>query len=391
MRFFSKNNSLESKNDRQLWVNVLSKIANPVLTNMASGTLKKNMPVEYVKKDRAKFAHLEAVGRLICGISPWLELGPDNSDEGKLRSHYIALTTRGLVNVCNPQSKDYLIFDEPYQPLVDAAHLAEGLIRSKTQIWNRIESDGQHMILDALKKTRSIEPWINNWVLFPSMIEAFILDITGECDFERLTRGIYLYRDQWYCGDGQYGDGPDFHMDYYNSYVIHPMLTDTLMIMRKYNIEGHEFLDTHLNRLSRYATQLERLISPEGTYPVVGRSMLYRTAVFQALGQACLFEKLPENVSPEQVRCGLTAVIKRQFGDNSNFDKNGWLRFGFNGKQVGVAEDYSNTGSLYLCTTGFLPLGLPENHKFWAGSAKQWTSLKAWMGKDIDSDMYIRE
>lgn len=33
MRFFSKNNSLESKNDRQLWVNVLSKIANPVLTN----------------------------------------------------------------------------------------------------------------------------------------------------------------------------------------------------------------------------------------------------------------------------------------------------------------------------------------------------------------------
>ena len=38
---------------------------------------------------------------------------------------------------------------------------------------------------------------------------------------------------------------------------------------------------------------------------------------------------------------------------------------------------------------GFLPLGLPENHKFWAGSAKQWTSLKAWMGKDIDSDMYI--
>ena len=103
MRFFSKNNSLESKNDRQLWVNVLSKIANPVLTNMASGTLKKNMPVEYVKKDRAKFAHLEAVGRLICGISPWLELGPDNSDEGKLRSHYIDLTTRGLVNVCNPQ------------------------------------------------------------------------------------------------------------------------------------------------------------------------------------------------------------------------------------------------------------------------------------------------
>ena len=81
MKFFSKTNN----DDRQVWVEVLSKIANPVLTNIANETLKKNMPVEYVKKDRAKFAHLEAVGRLICGISPWLELGPDNTVEGKLR------------------------------------------------------------------------------------------------------------------------------------------------------------------------------------------------------------------------------------------------------------------------------------------------------------------
>ena len=161
--------------------------------------------------------------------------------------------------------------------------------------------------------------------------------------------------------------------------------------MQKHNIEGHEFLETHLNRLTRYSTQLERLISPEGTYPVVGRSMLYRTAAFQALGQACLLNRLDKNVTPAQVRCGLTAVIKRQFGDNSNFDKNGWLRFGFNGKQVNIAEDYSNTGSLYLCTTGFLPLGLPENHQFWSAPDKPWTNLKAWRGDDINSDMYFKE
>jgi hypothetical protein len=30
----------------------------------------------------------------------------------------------------------------------------------------------------------------------------------------------------WYKGDGFYGDGPDFHWDYYNSFVIQPMLLE---------------------------------------------------------------------------------------------------------------------------------------------------------------------
>ena len=380
--------------DRTYWITVLTKIADPVLENMSKGELKKNMPVETISgalnPPNTRTTHLEALGRLLVGMAPWLELGPDETEEGRLRSKYIRLMLLSIDNGFNPESPDYLNFVVTRQPLVDAAFFCQGILRAPKQIWGNLSDKTRQNVLNALQQIRKIKPIESNWLLFSAMVEATLLELTGECNMEPVNYAIMRFKD-WYKGDGWYGDGVDLHMDYYNSYVIHPMLTDTLMIMRKYNIEGHEFLDAHLNRLSRYATQLERLISPEGTYPVVGRSMLYRTAVFQALGQACLFEKLPENVSPEQVRCALTAVIKRQFGDNSNFDKNGWLRFGFNGKQVGVAEDYSNTGSLYLCTTGFLPLGLPENHKFWAGSAKQWTSLKAWMGKDIDSDMYIRE
>lgn len=394
LRKYPKNINFDfssGKEERDLWINTIQKIAFPVLSNMANETLKKNMPVEYVKKERAKFAHLEAVGRLICGIAPWLELGSDKSDEGKLREKYINLTINGLKNVVNPESKDYLIFDEPYQPLVDSAHLAEGLLRGKNQIWNNLDSSTQDMLISALKKTRSIKPWVNNWILFPSMIEAFIFDVTGDCDFEKLNYGVNTYMNEWYCGDGHYGDGPSFHFDFYNSYVIHPMLTDILTILKKHNLKGGEFLDVHLKRLSHYSQQLERLISPEGAYPVIGRSMLYRTAVFQALGQASLMDLLPKNIKAPQVRCALTSVIKRQFtNENLNFDKNGWLRFGFNGKQVGIAEEYSNTGSLYLCSTGFLPLGLPPSHNFWSGSFTEWTSLKAWSGKEIKSDMYIK-
>lgn len=379
------------KNDREVWVEILDKISRPVLTNAASETLKKEMPVEYVKQERAKFAHLEAVGRLVCGIAPWLELGPDKSKEGVLRKEFIDMTCRGLENIANPESVDFLIFDEPYQPLVDSAHLAEGLVRGKTQIWDNISSKGQKNIIEALKSTRDIEPWINNWILFPSMIEAFLLEVTGECDKQRLLHGVNVYMNEWYCGDAHYGDGPSFHFDYYNSFVIHPMLTDILAIVDKNDLVDKQFLPAHLHRLRHYAGQLERLISPEGTYPVVGRSMHYRTGIFQALGQACLMDLLPANVRPEQVRSGLTEVFKNQFSSNQNFDSNGWLRFGFNGNQTSIAEDYSNTGSLYLCTTGFLPLGLPDSHSFWSGPYCSWTSKKAWDGEDIDSDMYIRD
>jgi len=39
--------------DRDYWVRLLSRIAEPVLTNLANGTLKQNMPVETISPDPA--------------------------------------------------------------------------------------------------------------------------------------------------------------------------------------------------------------------------------------------------------------------------------------------------------------------------------------------------
>ena len=67
------------------WIDILIKITGPVLINMANGTLKENMSVECVNNKRIKFSYLEAVGRVICGIAPWIELCADDTFEGKLR------------------------------------------------------------------------------------------------------------------------------------------------------------------------------------------------------------------------------------------------------------------------------------------------------------------
>lgn len=374
--------------DRRQWVQTLTKIADPVLTNLASGTLKQNMPFESIG-DRKQFSYLEAVGRLICGMAPWLELGSDSSEEGKLREKYLSLVRKGLKNAVDPSSPDYLEFEKPYQPLVDAAFLAQGLLRARTQIWEKLDKQTQQNLITELKRSRGIKPWNNNWLLFASIVEAALLEFSGECDEERLMHGVIKFRDDWYLGDAIYGDGPKFHQDYYNSFVIHPMLTDILIIMKKHNLPNSDFLEIQMKRHARYAAQLERLISPEGTFPIIGRSIVYRVGAFHALGQAALMHNLSKEVTPAQVRCGLTAVIQKMFSHEDNFDEKGWLTVGFTGKQISMSESYINTGSVYLCSMGFLPLGLPATDEFWSAPFAPWTNLRAWNGVAVAADKAI--
>ncbi|WP_239056755.1 MULTISPECIES: DUF2264 domain-containing protein [unclassified Parabacteroides] len=380
--------------DRAFWVENLVKIADPVLTNLSNNTLKQNMPFESLSKDplRKEVSYLEAVGRLICGIAPWLELGPDQTPEGQLREKYIKLAVKGLKNAVNPSSPDYLTFGNRHtQPLVDAAFLAEGLLRAPKQLWGNMDKEAQEWMITELKRSRTIKPHQNNWLLFASTVEAALLEFTGECDLERMTHGVKRFREDWYKGDAWYGDGKDFHMDYYNSFVIHPMLTDVLICMKKHNIEGADFLDLQLKRHGRFAAQLERFISPEGSYPAVGRSIVYRFGAFHALAQSCLIGSLPSKVKPAQVRCALTAVIKRQMKSPKNFDANGWLTVGFAGNQIHMSESYINTGSVYLCAMGLLPLGLSADHPFWADPYTEWTNLKAWNGIDVGADSALKQ
>jgi len=86
------------------------------------------------------------------------------------------------------------------------------------------------------------------------------------------------------------------------------------------------------------------------------------------------------------VRCALSAVIHRTLDVPETFDENGWLRIGLAGHQSALGETYISTGSLYLCTAAFLPLGLPATNPFWANPAKPWTAQKLWQGQNLPAD-----
>lgn len=370
--------------DREYWIDVLTQIADPVLINMSQGKLKATMPVETISGEpepsNARTTHLEALGRLLSGMAPWLELGRDETTEGQLRGKYIDLMIKSIEHGFDPQSPDYLNFEVTRQPLVDAAFFCEGLLRAPTQIWGNLSDKTRNDILIAMNKIRKIQPIESNWLLFSATVEVAMLEFMGDWNPAPVDYALLRFK-EWYKGDAWYGDGVNFHMDYYNSYVIHPMIMDILLVMQKQNKGEKVFFEQETARFTRFAEQQERFISPDGSYPVFGRSIAYRFGAFHQLSQAALLGLLPASVTKAQVRCGLTAVIKKHMSVAGNFDENGWLTLGFCGHQPEIAERYISTGSLYLCTTVFLALGLPSTDEFWSAPYAEWTGKRIWSGQ----------
>lgn len=81
-------------------------------------------------------------------------------------------------------------------------------------------------------------------------------------------------------GDGWYSDGVKFHFDHYNGFVIQPMLVTVLRVNVAKGRRTQAELDLAYKRMQRYASFQERFISPEGTFPVFGRSSTYRVGAF---------------------------------------------------------------------------------------------------------------
>ena len=377
--------------DRAAWVRLAQKLAHPVLTALAERRLKATMPVESSpkSKDRPSVTHLEALGRLLCGLAPWFELGADATPEGAERARLAALARTAIDSATDPKSPDFLNFSKGAQPLVDAAFLAQAMLRAPTELWKKLPAPVQQNVIAALKSSRPIKPGENNWKLFATTVEVFLQVAGAGRDEARLLEGITKHA-AWYVGDGMYGDGPEFHWDYYNAFVIQPMLYEALEVVGDETPELKTFRGKVRERLTRFAAIQERLITPDGTYPVIGRSLAYRCGAFQGLALAALARRLPADVSPAQARVALTAVIRRTLEAPGTFDASGWLRIGVSGSQPGLGETYISTGSLYLCSAAFLPLGLPASDPFWSTPAAKTTWQKVWSGEDLPADHALK-
>ena len=370
---------------KDYWIKCLLRITLPVLENCASGMLRSKMPLNAVDEHRAKkYAHLEALGRTVLGVSAWVEKIENDTKEETKKEVIRQLVRKSIENSVNIESNDYLNWDEGDQPLVDAAFLALGILQSKTQIWEKLSHETQKKLLIELKKTRRIAPWRSNWILFSAMIEVFVYVMEGE---EYCVKSVIDYAmtqfEQWYIGDGFYKDGDSFHYDYYESIVIHPFILEIVKWIPWYNEEKY------IDRSLRYSKLLINMIGKDGTYPLVGRSICYRGGVFHLLakiayeGYCNKKNKSCISVSYDEIRTSLMAVLNKYMSCDI-FDEEGWLKVGIVGEQTELAEEYINTGSLYMIASMFLVLGC-EN-EFWQGEKTYGLTHTIWNGGKAQRD-----
>ena len=382
----------QMQSDRQYWCSLAYRMAQPVLKNMAKGELQKNMQTEFspsFDNRNRKVLYMECFGRLMAGIAPWLALPDDDTAEGLQRKQLREWALQAYRNAVDTNNPDYLCWGIGGQNLVDAAYIAESFLRAYDTLWMLLDNQTKQRYLTEFRKLRKIDPPYTNWLLFSSTIESFMAKAKGEYDQYRVNSACRKM-EEWYVGDGWYADGPSFSFDYYSSYVFHPMYLETLqaMIDAKANtrLDYQKYYNRALKRCQKYAIVLERFISPDGTFPVFGRSIPYRLAAMQPLALMAWYQTLPKELTNGQVRAALTKVMHRMFDSQQNFNEGGFLTIGFCGNQPNIADWYTNNGSLYMTTLAFMPLGLPANHPFWTDAAQPWTQVKAWNGEAFPKD-----
>lgn len=383
--------------NRVLQLTHLLSLSTPLLTAAAEDRLRACLRIEQhpaaanSPQPRDLYSGFEGVGRLLSGIAPWLEATHADPAESTEQQRCQALAHAAIDHQTNPASRDYGSFEalafHRSQTLVDAAFLAHALLRAPQALAAALPERVRGQVLPLFLLTRRICPVHSNWILFSAMVEAGIQLLGGEADVVRVEYALRQF-EQWYVGDGLYADGPSFAMDYYNSYVIHPMLLDVANAFP--SLSSPEQRQVYLNRSQRYAEILERMIAPDGSFVPVGRSIAYRAGAFQLLAQLALQRSLPESLPPAQIRCALGAAIGRTL-TAASYRNDGFLRIGLCGSQPQLGETYISTGSLYLCATAFLPLGLPAQDEFWQAADAPWTQQRIWNGDDFLADHKLDE
>jgi len=379
--------------DRKDWVALACRTAEPVLLALKQRRLKQSMPVETLDKansSRREYTHLEALGRLLTGLAPWLEVEPEEEAERRQWKKIGDLARAAIDAGTDPHSADWMNFKQGGQPVVDAAFLSLAILRAPHALWAGLEERVQRNVIRALESTRDILPGYSNWLLFSATVEAALCKAGVWWDRMRVDYALRTVN-SWYRGDSMYSDGPIFHFDYYNGIVIHPMLLGITDAVAEHEPEWRALQAQFVARARRHAEIQERLIGPEGSYPLVGRSLCYRFGVFHLLADVSLRGLLPEGIAPAQVRCALSTVMRRVATAAGTFDAQGWLQLGVAGHQPQLAEGYISTGSCYLCSAAWLPLGLPVTNAFWTGGEQPWSARAGWSGGALKADHAMAE
>ena len=301
--------------DRASWVAMLRKVADPVLRTWRRARLPRGCRWSRpAATNRRAVTYLEAAGRLIAGLAPWIELAADATPEGRLRAEYAALTRRAIARAVDPASADFMNFTRERQPLVDAAFLAHGLLRARRALVDELDATTRRQLVAALESTRAIAPPFNNWLLFSATVEAglAVLGASGiacastmPCD--STTSGTRATASM---ATGRRSTGTTT-----TASSSSPMMLDVLDVVRDENA-AWKALDDARTRTRHALRRRSSNASSDLTEPSRRRAGRSPTGAARSSRsrRPRSVARCPTDVTPPQVRGALAAVIRRSPG-----------------------------------------------------------------------------
>jgi hypothetical protein len=224
--------------------------------------------------------------------------------------------------------------------------------------WSPLSAKAKCDLASWLKGIEHATMYDDNWHFFVILVQEGLRRVGIRIDPD--SREFHLNQiDNYYLGDGWYGDGPEGFVDHYNGYAFH---TYGLLFASLENESDCPRVRTYVDRARSNAETFRYWFGDDGSAVPFGRSMIYRFGMASMWGALAVagIEALPWS----EIR-GLWARHVRSWLGKSITDEAGRLTLGYANSNALVVEEYSSPNSPYWAMKALLPLSLPENHPFW--------------------------
>lgn len=312
-------------------------------------------------------AAMEGATRMLPALGAWLACAcnPDRVRVDGRELDVLAIARTIVLSGTDPESPDYWYRSRGGwdQREVEAAMVAEFLVRSRARVWDQLDPAQRERIMAWLAPAE--QPLAANWLAFQiarNSARAALGHAVPEVALrEQLDR---LERD--YVGDGFYRDGHRHRFDWYNAFVVHAQLSFWRSLAGVGAGEGErERVDRIADRTQAFLEHLPYLFDARGRIAPIGRSLAYRSGVLASLHASILAGD--ELIEPGLAR-RISAGNLRFHVEAGMFDADEVLTRGYHGEQPGVVDDYLRPGSQYFVTHALSVLALPPEHPFWSAT-----------------------
>jgi len=306
---------------------------------------------------------LESFARMASAWGSWLR-NPNNSAvvtfEGR-ELNIEQLLHDALIDGTNPNNPYTYWGDMAHmsQHIVESADMAATIWFSRERVFNKMLKVEQDQIMAWLAQVDDKGTYPDNWILFTALAQTVRLKLgypvpVDELDFRlRQTSAFYT-------GDGWYVDGEEAEYELYNAWMFgwHYLLWA--------EIDGDRLPEHRkqvLERAKSFIAGFQYFYGSNGSYPVWGRSIVYRFAALAVFATGYLHKISPDD--PGMLR-RLSSGSIRYYYEHGLFDpQEHYVRQGVHGDFPQANESYISPGSPYWCCHGLFALTFDRDDPFW--------------------------